>query len=372
MRETEEQADLRAVVRRFLAERADLTRVRTLMAGDGTVDQTVWKEITRGLGLVGLAVPELWGGAGRGLAEETVVLEEAGRALYGGPYLAASVLAPALLLEVGDEAACAAHLPAILAGDTLAVPVVTSGTGEWSAGGGDLTARADGTGGWTLGGVASHVVDASAADLLLVVAGTTDGPALFAVPTMGPGVTVTPQPGLDQTRGLARVELREAAGTRIGGRRVDTAVRELRDRAWVAVAAEQLGVASRCLELSVDYATTRQQFGGPIGRFQAVKHLCADMYLTVEAARSVVLYAERAIDELLPERTVGAAMARVWCSDAACRVAADTVQVHGGIGFTWESDVHLYFKRAEASALLFGDPDDAAEIVAAARLEETR
>ncbi|MEU7812789.1 acyl-CoA dehydrogenase family protein [Pseudonocardia sp. NPDC049154] len=366
LRETAEQRDLRSTVRRFLADTADLPRVRERMLQESPHDPEVWKRLAEDLGLVGLAVPERWGGLSASFADQVIVLEEQGRALYGGAYLSSAVLAPAALLAVSDDAARDRHLPGIASGETLATVVGTSAEGEWSR----LDVAASRTAaGWSLTGTASHVPDGSIAELLLVVAATSVGPSVFAVRS-GAGVAAEPLPALDQTRGLAVVRLQEAEGELLGAVGEGTAVlAEVLDRAAVAVAAEQLGGSANCLERSVEYLKAREQFGGPIGRFQALKHLCADMYVGVEASRAVVMYAARAFDEDLPDRGAAAAMARSWCSDAYVAAASDTLQMHGGIGYTWESDVHLYFKRATASALWWGDADASRERLASLLLD---
>lgn len=213
---------------------------------------------------------------------------------------------------------------------------------------------------WRVSGHASFVTDGQSAELLVVVVATGEGVALALVKGGGPGVERRALPSLDQTRALSRISFREAPARLVSDPGDGGSLALLLDAAALLLAAEQLGGARRCLELSVEYAKVREQFGRPIGAFQAIKHKCADMHVKVEAARSLVLYASRAAVDAdhVGELSVLAPMAKAYCSDAFFEVSAETIQVHGGLGFTWEHEAHLHFKRATVSRQLFGSPNE--------------
>ena len=347
-----EQEELRASVRRFLADRAPLSRVRELMDG-GETDWAVWEQAGAQLGLQGLAIPEAYGGAGFGFAEQAIVLEEFGAALYGGPYLASAVLAATALLASPDEGARRGLLPDIASGATVATLAFTEDNGSWDPGAIRLSAVKDGDS-WRLDGHKSFVLDGATAGLILVVAATDAGLSLFAVE--GDEVARTALPTLDQTRQLARLEFAGVTGRLIGSPGDGAAVLDRAlDVAAIALAAEQLGGAQRALDMAVEYAKTRHQFDRPIGSFQAIKHRCADLLLEVESLRSAVGYAAAAAAEDSPEIPVLAPLVKAYASETYFHVAAENIQIHGGIGFTWEHDAHLYFKRAKASELFLGD-----------------
>jgi alkylation response protein AidB-like acyl-CoA dehydrogenase len=354
---TAEQEELRSSVRRFLADRVPMTAVRELMdAADGG-DPAVWKQAGDQLGLQGIAIPEEYGGAGFSFAEQAIVLEELGAALYGGPYLASAVLAANALLASEDEAAKQAYLPGIASGDLIATLAFTEEDGSWEPDASRLTAAADGEGaGWRLDGHKSFVLDGHTAGLILAVGRTASGLSLFAVSADAPGLARTALPTLDQTRKLARLDFDGVPATLIGADGAAQAVlaRTL-DIAAIAQAAEQLGGAQRALDMAVAYLKVRHQFGRPIGSFQALKHRCADLLLEVESLRSAVQYAAAAVAEDSPEVPTVAALVKAYASDVYFHVAAENIQMHGGIGFTWEHDAHLYFKRAKASELFLGD-----------------
>jgi len=337
-----EQEELRASVRRFLEDRAPLTRVRALM-DDGETDWAVWEQAGSQLGLQGLAIPEAYGGAGFGFAEQAIVLEEFGAALYGGPYLASAVLAATALL------------PDIASGQTVATLAFTEDGGSWDLGAIRLSAVKDGTA-WRLDGHKSFVLDGATAGLILVIATTDAGLSLFAVEGDTEGLSRAALPALDQTRQLARLEFAGVTGRLIGSPGDGAAVLDRTlDVAAIALAAEQLGGAQRALDMAVEYAKIRRQFDRPIGSFQAIKHRCADLLLEVESLRSAVGYAAAAVAEDSPEIPVLASLVKAYASETYFHVAAENIQIHGGIGFTWEHDAHLYFKRAKASELFLGD-----------------
>jgi alkylation response protein AidB-like acyl-CoA dehydrogenase len=350
-----EQRELRDAVRRFLAERAPLARVRELMeTADGT-DPGVWRQASTQLGLPGIAIPEEYGGAGFSFAEQAIVLEELGAALFTGPYLASAVLAATALLASDDEEACKDLLPGIAAGETVATLAFTEDGGSWDPASIRLPAT-KASDGWRLNGHKSFVLDGHTADLILVVAGADLGLSLFAIDSAAKGLTRRALPTLDQTRKLARLAFTDTPARLVGqpGAARATLDRTL-DVTAIALAAEQLGGAQRALDMAVEYAKVRHQFGRPIGSFQAIKHRCADLLLEVESLRSAVGYAAAAVAADSPEVPVLASLVNAYASEVYSHVAGENIQIHGGIGFTWEHDAHLYLKRAKASELFLGD-----------------
>ena len=352
---SDEQRELRDSVRRFLADRAPLSRVRELMETPDGTDQKVWQQAGTQLGLQGIAIGEEYGGGGFSFAEQAIVLEELGAALYGGPYLASAVLAATALLSGSDEAARRELLPGIASGQTVATLAFTEDDGSWAPEAIRLAAAPGGEG-WVLDGHKSFVLDGHTADLILAVAAAGSGLSLFAVQPGAKGLERRGLPTLDQTRKLARLEFDSVPGRLIGapGDAAGVLARTL-DVAAIALAAEQLGGAQRALDMATAYAKVRHQFGRPIGSFQAIKHRCADLLLEVESLRSAVSYAAAAVAEDSAEIPVVAALVKAYASDVYFHVAAENIQIHGGIGFTWEHDAHLYFKRAKASELFLGD-----------------
>jgi alkylation response protein AidB-like acyl-CoA dehydrogenase len=350
---SEELEELRGALRRFFADKSPSSEVRRLMGTWEGYDAAVWEQMAQQLGLQGMAVPEEFGGAGFGMREVAVVMEEMGRALVCAPYLSTAILAAGALLACGDKEAQRDLLPGIADGSSLATLAWMDGD-DWELDSVSMTARGGG-GGWVLDGTKSYVLDGHIAGLVLVAARVDGGLALFAVDGNADGLTRTALTTLDQTRRLARLEF---AGVR--ARLIEADARPVLERALdvaaVALAAEQLGGAQRALEMTVDYIKVRHQFGRPIGSFQAIKHRCADMFVLVESARSAVLHAAAVADERPEELPKAAALAKAYCSDAYFHIAGETIQMHGGIGFTWEHDAHLYFKRAKASQELFGPP----------------
>jgi alkylation response protein AidB-like acyl-CoA dehydrogenase len=352
---TAERGELRASVQRFLAARAPLSRVRELMETEDGTDRGVWEQAGAQLGLQGLAIPEAYGGAGFSFAEQAIVLEEFGAALYGGPYLASAVLAATALLTSPDEGARRGLLPGIASGETIATLAFTEDDGSWDPASIRMSAVKNGTG-WKLDGHKSFVLDGRSAGLILVVAETSAGLSLFAVDGAAAGLTRSALPALDQTRKLARLEFSDVPGRLIGSPGDAAAVLDRTlDVAAIALAAEQLGGAQRALDMAVEYAKIRHQFGRPIGSFQAIKHRCADLLLEVESLRSAVSYAAAAVAEGSEEVPVVAPLVKAYASETYFHVAAENIQIHGGIGFTWEHDAHLYFKRAKSSELFLGD-----------------
>jgi alkylation response protein AidB-like acyl-CoA dehydrogenase len=347
---SEEQQELRDSVKRFVADRAPLARVRELMDA-GEIDREVWSQAGAQLGLQGIAIPEEYGGSGFSFAEQAIVLEELGAGLYGGPYLASAVLAATALLASPDEAARQELLPGIASGETIAALAFTEEDGSWDPARIRLTAAKSGDG-WVLAGHKSFVLDGANAGLYLVAAVTDGGLSLFAVDAGASGLTATALPALDQTRNLARLDFDSVPARLIGSPGDAAAILDrVLDVAAIALAAEQLGGAQRAL----DYTKTRHQFGRPIGSFQALKHRMADLLMEVESLRSAVAYAASAVADDSDEVPAVASLVKAYASETYFHVAAEMIQMHGGIGFTWEHDAHLFFKRAKSSELFLGD-----------------
>jgi alkylation response protein AidB-like acyl-CoA dehydrogenase len=287
--------------------------------------------------------------------ELAVVQEEFGRAIFPGPFLS-TLFAGYAILDSGDDEAAKDLLPGIADGSTIATVAVTEPDGRWDVEATSTTARPDGQG-FALSGTKAFVPDGALADLLLVLARSAAGLSLFAVDPNGSGVTRTAVNTLDQTRPMATVELSGAAGRLVGtdGGAAAPIARTL-DKVAVLIALEQVGGAQRALDMAVEYAKQRQQFGRFIGSFQAIKHKAADVMLRVESARAAAYYGAWAVAGDTDEVPAVASLAKAYCSDAYFFAAAENIQMHGGIGFTWEHDAHLHLKRAEASRLWLGDP----------------
>ncbi|MFI5673668.1 acyl-CoA dehydrogenase family protein [Streptomyces cellulosae] len=380
---SEEQEELGRTVRAFLAHTSPETETRRLMETPEGFDRALWRRMGAELGLQGLAVPEEYGGAGCGPVEVGVVMEEMGRALLCAPFLASAVLATTTLLRCADEDARKRLLPGLASGELVGTLALTEDSARWDAAGVRLTAR-ESNGSWLLTGHKMFVLDGATADVVLTVARTEDGTGngigVFWVDGDAAGLTREALPTMDPTRRQARLDYRDVPATRLRthGEGWDL-VAQVLDRAAVALAAEQVGVASRALDMAVEYAKVRHQFGRPIGSFQAVKHLLADVLLEVESARAAAHYAllaaERAehaehtedtehAENTAPELPAVASLAKAFCSDACLQATEQNIQVHGGIGFTWEHPAHLYLKRAKTAQLLFGDPAYHRELLA--------
>jgi alkylation response protein AidB-like acyl-CoA dehydrogenase len=284
------------------------------------------------------------------------VLEEMGGALLVAPYFATVALAGQGLAASGDEDAMARWLPGIADGSLTATLAIAEDSGSWDLAEVAVTAEPAGDG-WAVTGTKLFVIDGHTADLLLVVACAPGGPGVFAVERGAAGVEAARLDALDPTRALASVTLNDAPAVRVGAGR-DTAawLSEVRDLALAALAAEQLGGAARCLDMAVGYAKVREQFGRPVGSFQAIKHKCANMLLEVECGRSAVHHANEAVGGCQPDASLAAVLAYVHCSQAFTHAAKECIQIHGGIGYTWEHDAHLYLRRAKSSELLLGPP----------------
>lgn len=354
---TEEQEEFRSIVRDFLTEKSGEQEVRRLMATEEGYDRGVWKQLAQELGAVGLAIPEEYGGQGFTWSEFGILLEEAGRSLLAAPLFSTAVLAATALLESGDEAAKQKYLPGIAAGETIATVALTEASGSWDEDGIAATATAGGDG-WVVSGSKHFVIDGATADLLIVPAVTERGISLFAVEGTAAGVSRTPSITLDETRKLAVIELTDAPAQLIGEEGAGWAILErVYDVAGVALALEQTGGAQAALDMSIEYMKARVQFGQPIGAFQALKHMAADVLVEVEGAKSAAYYALDALVSGSEEFPVASSLAQAFCSEAYVTSAHQNIQFHGGMGFTWEVPAHLYYKRARSSEVLLGDAD---------------
>jgi alkylation response protein AidB-like acyl-CoA dehydrogenase len=353
---TEETELLRSTARQYLEDRLGLGVVRETMMSEDGFDRAVWREIAD-MGWTGLTIPEEHGGAGYGPVEMSVLLEEMGRLVTPGPFFASVVLATTAISELGTPDQRAELLPDLASGETLATLAFHEGPRDWGLERLATTVERNGDG-WVVSGVKNHVLDGHLADLLLVVAPIGDQLGVFAVETRADGVEVIQTPVLDPTRRQAQVRLdraRVAGSSLLGDSPSADGVRRVLALGSAALAVEQVGGAQRCLDTAVEYARTRHQFGRPIGSFQAIKHRCAEMLMRVEHARSTAYHAARVTDQ--PEEfAIASPLAASVSSESYVWAAGENIQIHGGIGFTWEHDAHLYLKRAKSSALLLGDP----------------
>ena len=361
---TDEQEQLREFVRSFLEEKSPEADVREQMDTEQGFDPGVWAQMSEQMGLPALTIPEAYGGQGFTRVEQLVVLEEMGRTLLCAPFFSSAVMAANTLMLCVDEAAKHAHLPGIASGETRGTLAFTEQNGRWDEGGITMAASPS-NGSWRLDGAKMYVLDGHTADLIIVAARTPGGVSLFTVDPDAAGLTRTALSTMDQTRKQAKLAFDGVEATLIGSEGEGWPVLEaVLDLAAVALAAEQVGGAQRCLDMSVEYAKVRVQFGRPIGSFQAIKHKCADMLLEVESAKSAAYYAGWCAAEMNDELPQVASLAKSYCSEAYFHAAAENIQIHGGIGFTWEHPAHLYFKRAKSSELLFGDPTYHRELLA--------
>jgi alkylation response protein AidB-like acyl-CoA dehydrogenase len=356
-----DQELLRSTARKFFENECTSEFVRARMAEEGGFTDEFWTKLAE-QGWLGLVYPEAFGGAGLGFVDLTVLMEEMGRAVMPGPFFSTVLLGGLTILEAGSDAQKKEWLTRIADGQARVSLAWTEPSARWDAAGVTMTAAAGG-GGFTLTGTKLFVPDAHVAHALVVVARTReageDGISLFLVPTNAKGVAITLLPTMDQTRKLCEVKLDHVAvpasallGTKDGGW---LPLSRVVQRAMVALCAEMCGGAQKVLDMTTEYAKIRIAFGKPIGSYQGVKHKAADMLVDVENAKSLTYYAAWAVDENVPEAALAASMAKAYASDAFRKVAGAGIQLHGGIGFTWEHDLHLYFKRAKSSEFTFGD-----------------
>ncbi|HXE89278.1 MAG TPA: acyl-CoA dehydrogenase family protein [Hyphomicrobiaceae bacterium] len=358
----QEQELLRNTARKFLENECTSEFVRARMAEPAGVTDAFWAKLAE-QGWTGLVYPEEFGGTGLGFVDLTVLMEEMGRAVMPGPFFS-TLLGGLTILEAGSAAQKKEWLTKIAAGEAKAALAFTEPNARWDAAAVAVTAREAG-GKYTLSGTKLFVLDAHVADVIVVVARTREskrseeGLSLFLVPKGTRGLSVKLLPTMDQTRKLCEVKLEDVVvgadalmGPRDGGW---TPLARVLDRATVALCAEMCGGAQRVLDMTTEYAKIRIAFGKPIGSYQGVKHKAADMLVESENAKSLTYYAAWAVDENVPEAPLAASMAKAYASDAFRKIAGAGIQLHGGIGFTWEHDLHLYFKRAKSSEFTFGD-----------------
>jgi alkylation response protein AidB-like acyl-CoA dehydrogenase len=361
---SEEQELLRDTARKFLDGECTTKFVRQMMETEAAVTPEFWTQLAEN-GWLGICFPEEAGGSGLGLLDLVLLMEEIGRAVMPGPFPATVLLGGAAIAEAGSAGQQQEWLPRLVAGEAKAMLAVTEPNARWDAAGIATTSAREAAGGFVLSGTKMFVPDAHLAEVLVVAArsrdGSTmeDGISLFLVPRDTAGLTVKLLPSIDETRKVCEVRLDNVqvpASALLGQLHEGWApLSRVIDRAAVALSAEICGAAQRVLDITVDYAKMRLAFGKPIGSYQGVKHRCADMLVDIENAKSLTYYAAWAIDEDDPEAQMAVSMAKAAASDAGRRVCAAGIQLHGGIGMTWEHDLHLYLKRAKADEVAFGD-----------------
>jgi alkylation response protein AidB-like acyl-CoA dehydrogenase len=369
---SEEQEMLRSSARDFLTKECPPSYVRRMMEAEDAWDEGMWRKLAE-MGWTALGIPEAYGGVGTFL-DLVVVLEEAGRALLPGPFFSTMGLAVPALLEAGSEHQKEKVLTRIASGEARATLAFSEPAGRWDAEGVQLLGAERRGEGWRLDGVKLFVPDAAVADYLVVAARTRpagdEGISLFLVESRPAGLSISPLKTMDMTRRWYEVRFEgvELPGEALMGNADGgwPPLRRALEWAEAALCAEMIGGAQHVLDVSVDYAKTRHQFGRPIGVYQAVSHKLADMLLETESGRSATYYAAWAVDADAPDRSLAASMAKAYVSDAYRKATGDGIQVHGGIGFTWEHDMHLYFKRAKASEVTLGDATYHRELVAQA------
>ena len=356
---TDEQQEFRTVVRRFLEDTSPTTEVRRLMQTTEGYDADVWRRLSGELGLTAVHIPEAYGGQGFGIGELAITVEEMGRALLCAPYFASTVLAATAILKAGSEAQKQALLPDIASGRTIAAFAFTEENGRWDAGGVGATATASGSR-YRINGVKSFVLDGHTAGLVVVVARQpgsqgSDGLSLFTVRGDASGLERRCLDAMDPTRKLARLAFSNVEAELLGTEgQARGPLAQTLDIARICLANEMVGGAERLRQSAIEFANLRYQFGRPISSFQSLKHKAADMLLDVELAKSAAYYAAAAADDGDDDLPAVASLAKASASDAYMQTAIHTVQIHGGIGFTWDNDTHLWFKRAKSSEAFLG------------------
>ncbi|WP_123026794.1 acyl-CoA dehydrogenase family protein [Mycolicibacterium stellerae] len=350
-----EQLEMSAAVADFLDKRSPESEVRRLMEAGGAPDPAVWAQLTDQLGLTGLLIPHEYGGGGFGFLDFALVAEKTGASLLVAPLLSTVMASCAVVLSSSEELK-AQWLPALASGKKTVTLALAEESGSWDASAVTTTVSQD-EGALQLTGTKMYVIDGQHADLFIVSAVSADGSVgLYAVRSDSSGVELTALETLDQTRPQARVRFEEVPAVALTDSASGAATLErVVAIAGVLLSAEQVGGAQRCLDMAVEYAKVRVQFGRPIGSFQAIKHKCADMLLDVESARSAAYHAAAVLDGH-EDPAIASTLASAHCSTTYTKVAGENIQIHGGIGFTWEHPAHLYYKRAKTSELLFGDP----------------
>jgi alkylation response protein AidB-like acyl-CoA dehydrogenase len=365
---SEEQEMLRDAAKRFLADNCSTKFVRQMMVDSTAHDPGFWAKLV-GQGWPGLLIPEEYGGANGTFLDLTVIVEEMGKALIPGPFFAAATLGAPVFIEGASDALKKEFLPKMAQGKFIATLALAEGTGRFDAGGIELKAAKKGSS-YTLTGEKFFVPDAHVADAIVVAArtggGGEDGITLLCVPAKEKGVTVTQLKTVDMTRRMCHVKFDNVQADVVIGKENGgwTTLRRVLDIATAALSVEMVGTAQKALDIAVDYAKTRVQFGKPIGSFQAVKHKCVDMMVAVENSRSLTYYACWTVDERVADAATAVPMAKAYASDMAKNVTSEAIQVHGGIGFTWEHDMHLYHRRALAGEANLGNAPIHREVVA--------
>jgi alkylation response protein AidB-like acyl-CoA dehydrogenase len=347
---------LQQSAREFFARECSLERVRELMAGETAFDEKLWQAMAE-QGWTGLVIPEEFGGLGLGLVELVCIAEEMGRACLPSPFIS-TTWAAALIERAGSEGQRAQYLEKIASGEMKATVALLEETASWNLAAVAMRAERNGKE-YRFNGSKHFVTDAAVADLIIVVARDDKGLVLLPIEKGASGMTITATPGIDATRKLYSIDFDNVtvaeADALAFNPRTQEALEAATDVALVALCAELVGGMQWTLDTAVEYAKTRQQFGKPIGIYQAVQHKCADMYLWLESSRSAAYYAAWAVAENDPAAKVAVSLAKAYCSDAGREVGNNGIQVHGGIGFTWEHNLHLYYKRAKGSEIMFGD-----------------
>lgn len=359
---TSEQEEFRLILRRFLEEKSPATAVRRLMETETGWDRSAWQDLNQQLGLTAIHIPEAYGGQGFSFVELGIVLEEMGRALLCAPYFASTALAATAIVNAGSESQKRALLPPIADGSCIATLAFTEPNGRWDSTGVQMTATPSGER-FKLNGIKSFVIDGHTSDLIVVLArrpgsSGNDGLSLFTVPGNAEGLTRRPLQVLDPTRKQARLEFQAVEADLLGQEGAAAApFTKTMIQATACLANEMVGGAERLRQSALDYANMRVQFGRTIGSFQSMKHKQADMLVDVELAKSAAYAAASAAAEDDPDLPAIASMAKAAASDAYMQTAISTIQIHGGIGFTWDNDTHLWFKRAKSSEVFLGDPN---------------
>lgn len=340
---SESQQILKDNARKFFANECPITEVRRLMETDTAYDAALWRKMAE-QGFTGIIFPEEYGGLGLGVVELALLMEEAGFALLPGPFFSTVAMAGSLIEFCGTAEQKKKYLAPICGGEARSTVALLEASASWDPADAQITG-----GNGKLNGTKLFVPDAAGADFILVVG--RDG--IFVAEAKAPGITIQPMSSMDLTRKLYSVQFSNTPAEKLGGNA--SALPQARQIATVALVAEMVGGMQRTLDITVQYAKTRKQFGNPIGMFQAVQHQCADMYLETESSRSAAYYAAWALQEKSPDAASAVSIAKIYSSDACRTVGNRGIQIHGGMGFTWENDLHLYYRRAKASETMFGD-----------------
>ncbi len=366
---SESQQILKDTARKFFAGECPIATVRKIMETDAAYDAGLWQKLAE-QGFTGIITPEEHGGMGLGKVELILLMEEAGYALLPGPFFSTVALAAPVLDAMGTAAQKKKYLEPIATGRARSTLALVESNGSWDVSGLQLSAAGE-----KLSGTKLFVTDAAIADFIIVAARN----GMFVVEAKASGLRIEPMKGMDLTRKIYSVEFNNTPAEKLGGR---GSLEQALNVATVALCAEMVGGMQRTLETTVAYAKTRKQFGKPIGIFQAVQHLCADMYLETESSRSAAYYASWALEENAPDAAAAVSVAKMYASDASRTVGNRGIQVHGGMGFTWENDLHLYYRRAKAAETMLGDASfhrekiaklviDAAESQSSRELDQT-